>query len=165
MKVFITSDNHFYHHNIIRYCNRPFKSVKEMNYVMVQNWNKTVAKEDIVFHLGDFALTSINNVKHIRKQLNGTIFLLPGNHDRKRILRNSGIIVVPSIIRFNNIVLTHRPLLEVRNGLVNVHGHIHEKNTYGKRINASVDVTGFTPVPIEKYIKEANKMLFKMTGV
>ena len=55
-KVFFTSDTHFYHGNIIRFCNRPFKSVEMMNETIISNWNNTVGQDDIVFHLGDFCL-------------------------------------------------------------------------------------------------------------
>ena len=52
-KVFFTSDTHFYHGNIIRFCNRPFKDVDMMNETIISNWNNTVGQDDIVFHLGD----------------------------------------------------------------------------------------------------------------
>lgn len=55
-KVFFTSDTHFYHGNIIRFCNRPFKDVEVMNETIISNWNNTVGQDDIVFHLGDFCL-------------------------------------------------------------------------------------------------------------
>lgn len=50
-KVFFTSDTHFYHGNIIRFCNRPFKDVGMMNETIISNWNNTVGLDDIVFHL------------------------------------------------------------------------------------------------------------------
>ena len=55
-KVFFTSDTHFYHGNIIRFCNRPFKDVEMMNETIIANWNNTIGQDDIVFHLGDFCL-------------------------------------------------------------------------------------------------------------
>ena len=71
MKTFLTSDNHFSHYNIIRYCNRPFSSVEEMNQTMISRWNAKVSPGDIVIHLGDFALASKNEIGQIRNQLNG----------------------------------------------------------------------------------------------
>ena len=53
--VFFTSDTHWGHANIIRFCSRPFVSVEEMNDILIQNWNNVVPKDGIVFHLGDFA--------------------------------------------------------------------------------------------------------------
>lgn len=54
-KVYFTSDTHFYHSNIIDFCKRPFKNVEDMNETLIENWNRVVGQDDIVFHLGDFA--------------------------------------------------------------------------------------------------------------
>ena len=51
--LFFTSDTHFDHKNIIRYCNRPFSSIEEMNNFLIKRWNATVGPDDTVFHLGD----------------------------------------------------------------------------------------------------------------
>jgi calcineurin-like phosphoesterase family protein len=56
MTIFFTSDTHFNHKNIIKLCNRPFTSIEEMNEKIIENWNNIVKPEDIVWHLGDFAL-------------------------------------------------------------------------------------------------------------
>ena len=56
MNTWLISDTHFDHANIIKYCNRPFKDVDEMNNTIWQNWNSVVDADDIVYHLGDFAL-------------------------------------------------------------------------------------------------------------
>ena len=52
--IFFTSDSHFGHENIIRFCKRPFNSVREMNEELIHRWNSKVRPNDIVFHLGDF---------------------------------------------------------------------------------------------------------------
>lgn len=53
--LFFTSDTHFFHEGIIKFCTRPFESVEEMNETLIRNWNETVPKDGTVFHLGDFA--------------------------------------------------------------------------------------------------------------
>jgi calcineurin-like phosphoesterase family protein len=58
MAIFFTSDHHFGHENIIRYCNRPFTSVQQMNEIMILRWNGAVLPEDEVYYLGDFAMKS-----------------------------------------------------------------------------------------------------------
>ena len=53
--LLFTSDTHFFHEGIIKFCNRPFATVEEMNETLIQNWNETVPENGTVFHLGDFA--------------------------------------------------------------------------------------------------------------
>ena len=48
--LFFTSDTHFHHANIIRFCNRPFRDVEEMDEILIRNWNEVVGPEDTVFH-------------------------------------------------------------------------------------------------------------------
>ena len=82
-KTFFVSDTHFNHTNIIKYCNRPFNNIDEMDTTLIKNWNAKVPKDGIVYHLGDFAWGSINYWEKIREQLNGEIILIYGNHDEK----------------------------------------------------------------------------------
>ena len=79
---YVTSDTHFGHASIIKYCHRPFPNVERMDKVLINNWNKTVNKNDIVYHLGDFALGSKSYKQKILAELNGNIILIRGNHDK-----------------------------------------------------------------------------------
>src|ERR1035437_7015608 len=78
--IYFTSDNHFWHANVIRFCSRPFSSVEEMNEVMIKNWNDIVKPEDTIYCLGDFSLAA-RPVEDYTKRLMGTKYLVPGNHD------------------------------------------------------------------------------------
>lgn len=78
--IWFTSDTHFYHTNVIKYCNRPFKDVEEMNAMMVIRWNEVVKPEDEIYHLGDFSM-AWRPVEIFTPQLNGKKYLIPGNHD------------------------------------------------------------------------------------
>ena len=83
--TFFTSDTHFNHANIIKFCNRPFKDVEQMNEVIIANWNSVIGKDDTVFHLGDFCLGGATEWTKILDRLNGKIYLIMGNHDLKNI--------------------------------------------------------------------------------
>jgi len=148
-KIFITSDHHFYHKNIIRYCDRPFNSYQEMNETMIKKWNKKVGKNDIVIHLGDFCLFGEEKARLIRKQLNGVIILVSGNHDYRN-MEDIGFIVVKGNLQIGNLILSHRPLQkdEIPKGFINVHGHIHLKNSY-YGINICVEKTNYYPILLE----------------
>ena len=86
--VFFTSDTHFNHTNIIRFCSRPFKDVEHMNETLIANWNRVVGPDNIVFHLGDFCLGGSAEWTKILKRLNGKIYLIAGNHDMKNLRQN-----------------------------------------------------------------------------
>ncbi len=81
MTVWFTSDHHFGHANIIKYCNRPYNSVAHMNALMETAWNSVVEPGDTVYYLGDFAMQP-NMVTEILPRLNGTKILVAGNHDK-----------------------------------------------------------------------------------
>ena len=78
--IFFSADHHFCHLNIIRYCQRPFQTVEEMNEEMVRRWNTVVMPEDTVFYLGDFSLAK-SAVGLFATRLNGEKYLIMGNHD------------------------------------------------------------------------------------
>jgi calcineurin-like phosphoesterase family protein len=94
MSLFLSSDHHLEHNNIIEYCSRPFTSVEHMNDELVSRWNACVKSNDCVLHLGDVTLVNYNkDVLHKKrpdfveliKSLNGVKILVPGNHDDKRM--------------------------------------------------------------------------------
>ena len=78
--TFFTSDTHFNHANIIKFCNRPFKDVEQMNETLIANWNRVIGPNDTVFHLGDFCLGGAAEWTKVLDRLNGKIYLIMGNH-------------------------------------------------------------------------------------
>mgnify|MGYP001616373959 CR=1 FL=1 len=152
MKIWITSDTHFFHKNIIKYCGRPFKNYKEMNEKLISNWNAKVAKEDLVIHLGDFSFGNKEKIMAIRKRLNGTIILIRGSHDHK-IVKGMGFIIVNGNLQIGKHIFSHEPLENIPKGLVNIHGHIHQRESYlGK--NVSVEKTNYGPVELNLILGE-----------
>src|SRR5512135_1658657 len=87
MDQWFISDTHFGHANIIRYSNRPYKDVDEMNEMMIQEWNKLVKPGDLVYHNGDFAFLPTDKLEKLLRRLSGSIHLVLGNHD-KDIIKN-----------------------------------------------------------------------------
>ena len=82
-KVFFTSDLHFGHENVIRFDNRPFETVEEMDAELIRRWNAKVGKGDLVYVLGDMIWKTRNSdAETLIRSLNGQIILIKGNHDR-----------------------------------------------------------------------------------
>jgi calcineurin-like phosphoesterase family protein len=80
MATFFTSDPHYWHANIIKFCARPYADVEEMNEALVRNWNEIVRPEDTVIVVGDFSL-AFRSVETFTRRLNGRKILVAGNHD------------------------------------------------------------------------------------
>lgn len=160
--IYFISDTHFGHKNIIKYCNRPFQDIEEMEKVLIQNWNGRVKKNDTVYFLGDFVFGSKNKTSEIAKKLNGIKILIMGNHDIRSqdFYKSIGFVKVydKPIILDNKYILSHEPMINVNIGkLINIHGHIHntvlDKNDF-LLYNVSCENIDYTPVSItqiEKY--------------
>ena len=79
---FFTGDEHYWHANVIRYCNRPYHNVEDMNERLITNHNSVVGPGGITIHAGDFALCSKEKAEEIIRRLNGKHIFLNGSHDR-----------------------------------------------------------------------------------
>lgn len=144
-EIWVTSDTHFFHDNIIKYCGRPFSNALEMNDYMVEKWNATVKPQDKVYHLGDVYMGGGNtrdSISALLRSLNGKKRLILGNHDngKDQLLQNNfQKIEVWRMFTEFGLLLTHVPvhhssLFRGPSGnekdppkLLNIHGHIHEK--------------------------------------
>lgn len=163
MSTFYISDTHFNHVNIIKYCNRPFKTVEDMNETIIKRWNMMVNKNDIVYHLGDFALANKETTQELVSRLNGKIRLVRGNHDthNNQWYRDCGFEEVydhPIIIK-DFIVLSHEPLPFVMNQVyINLYGHVHTSpmfETCGKQsVCLCVERHNYRPVREETIIEQ-----------
>lgn len=85
------ADTHFGHGNILRFDNRPFSTVEEMELELVNRWAMAVEPKDTVYILGDFCWGKEDEWLRILSQLKGNKVLIRGNHDLKNMsirLRN-----------------------------------------------------------------------------
>lgn len=160
--VFFIADTHFDHANIIRYCNRPFENVDDMNQYMVEQWNKKITHGDKVFVLGDFALGGSQNIIKWGRALHGNKTLIMGNHDRatKSVYLEAGFQeVIRYPILWNDIfLLSHAPRFDSNIGaLYNIYGHVHNEPRYedanAQGICVSVERTGYGPLSFEEIQK------------
>jgi len=128
--IWFVSDMHFGHNNIIEYCERPYRSVEEMDQTLVDNWNDYVKPSDTVWHLGDWAFHNYERIG----QLNGHIRSVPGNHDHERakkilpFLPNGfeAEVVYLKIDREHRFTLCHYPMEAWRRDhKYHLHGHTH----------------------------------------
>lgn len=137
-KLFITSDLHFRHANILKYCadsRGHFKDVHEMDNTIINNWNSVVGNTDIVYILGDFAFTNVDDAVSILDQLKGQKILIQGNHDRKLVSFakfRQKFISVHEYLEIDHggikVVMFHYPIKEWNcffRGAVHYHGHVH----------------------------------------
>jgi len=161
MSTYAYSDPHFDSEKIINYCNRPFKSVEDMNETLIMNYNNVVGKNDVCYWLGDVMYGATKEkVRHILSRMHGRKYLILGNHDRShraawwcdagfdRVFEN------PVYLAQYYIMLSHEPLPEFGSmpPIVNFHGHIHIQDydfkNHNQCINVSVEKTDYRPVPL-----------------
>lgn len=165
--IFFTSDHHFGHKNIIKYANRPFSSVEEMNEVMIERWNEKISTGDTVYHLGDFALCSPNQLTTIIDRLNGKICLLKGNHEKAALacaakfewLKDYHELVVadPAFPQGRQLIVLFHYALRVWNashwGAYHLYGHSHgslEDIATTRSFDVGVDCHNFYPLSYEE---------------
>ncbi len=173
--IWFTADHHFGHKNIIKYTDRPFETLKEMDDELVRRWNSRINQEDTIYHLGDFTLGGVDYARSYFLRLNGKIYVVPGGHDEhwcktKEFLYSKHYVVeVLSQLyhckvdkRF--IVMCHYPMHSWEKshyGSLHLHGHTHgtigiinqssdvkmpPNQKQGKRIDVGVDCWDFYPI-------------------
>ena len=144
-------DTHFFHANIAKYCSRP----DGWQGLIIENWKHFIQPEDVVFHLGDLALGKKEDTETLVPLLNGKVYLMRGNHDRRSIAfyQALGITLVKDPYRMETasgmqLVFSHRPIVPLPPGMLNLHGHIHNNPApeLGPRhVNLSIEVRQYRP--------------------
>jgi calcineurin-like phosphoesterase family protein len=159
MKIFLTADEHYGHTNIIKYCNRPFESVEEMDAVLIKNNNKIVEKNDTVYHLGDFTLkTNLQIAEEYISRLTGKHIFLKGSHDYWAEKNNKNLpYIIEKKINKYYIVMCHyamRTWPRSFHGSLLAYGHSHGKlPSFKNAHDVGVDNNNFYPVLLDDFIK------------
>ena len=163
-KIFFTSDLHFGHKNILKYCARPFDDVEAMDAYLIKQWNSVVERGDRVYVLGDISLSYLpDRAASILKSLNGQKFLIAGNHDKRPRtssdfqecfvwIKDYATLKVDK----QKIVMSHYPMLTwdgKQYGSWMLHGHCHgslDEDLNALRMDVGVDSHGGTPISFER---------------
>ena len=161
MTVFFTSDTHFGHGGALGLYRRPFASVAAMNEGLVERWNDTVGPDNVVWHLGDFAICQRPAVvAALLARLNGRKHLVAGNNDPPATTGLDGWQSVQPYAEITvgdvSLVLCHYPFRSWRGmgkGWVNLHGHSHGRlKPQPRQFDVGVDVWGFRPVRLDEIL-------------
>ena len=170
-KIFFTSDTHFCHKNILKYCKRPFSTIEENDEELIRRWNEKVPEDGLVFHLGDIAFGNKEKVNEILNKLNGTIILIIGNHDSEEFINDYSWrfqymeFQIEMKIGKRNIILNHCPMLAFpgawrgEKATYQLFGHVHTseytdegldqqrmKYLFTSQYDVGVDNNDFAPV-------------------
>jgi calcineurin-like phosphoesterase family protein len=159
MRIFVTSDLHFGHKSIKKFCpitrSKYDDDTDRMNEQMILEWNEKVAPEDLTYILGDVAFMSGYDASKYIRRLNGRKILVEGNHDRKTLMdknfRESFEEVHKYLtITYNKhyIIMSHFPFLEwdsMHRGSLHFFGHLHGGKTNQEHYrckDVGMDATG-----------------------
>ena len=182
--IWFTADTHFFHKKLLDEDKgrSQFRSVMEMNEMIILHWNRVVGQEDIVYHIGDLSFGKAEETAETVNRLLGTKILVRGNHDKRTetaykkmgfygVCDEAGLNIQGHVFR-----MAHLPY---RAGQIERHaakygefytereegdrtkllcGHVHGAyRRFGADIlNVGVDVWDYTPVSADQVLAEFN---------
>lgn len=165
--IWFTADTHFGHANIIKYSNRPFKTVDEMNNVLIENINQVVKDNDILYHLGDWSFDTGEEYRHKVKCKN--IILILGNHDKrlkKSLFKEVHPHRIEIVVNEQSIVLDHYAMKvwnKSHHGAWHLYGHSHGSlpdDPNSLSFDVGVDCWNYWPISIDGVAEQMSKKTF-----
>lgn len=187
-KIFFTSDLHFSHKNIAKFCPqfRPFDNIADMDEYLIRTWNETVSPDDDVYNLGDLSFAhDIKKIAAVLSRLNGKHHLIYGNHDdiirhhNKYLfetVKHDGHPLLSSARTYrklqldeidNTLILFHYPINEwdgCHKGWYHLYGHLHDRlaEIPGRALNVGLDLHGrfLTPQDIDSFLSPLPKISY-----
>ncbi len=165
MTIWFSSDLHLSHFNIIKYCNRPFRTIAEMNDAIIANFNKSIQPSDSIYILGDFSMGGkVDYVSSLFTRINGKKHFIFGNHDNQKVIKalcelnvidscqdTLGITINGQYIWLSH--FPHRSWDQSCKGSWHLYGHVHgrlDAQPYGLSLDVGVDSWGFCPVSFQQ---------------
>lgn len=163
-RVWFWSDLHFFHTNVISYCERPFEDSESMNATMIRNCLETVAAGDLLIFGGDVTMGNVAATNDLLRSIPAYKLNVVGNHDMVRKngkLHDLAVDERVPCLEFSangqDFFVSHYPVSEtvLRPGQINLHGHIHNQvvhpslGTGARHLNMSVEHTGYRPVSLQ----------------
>lgn len=154
--IWFTADLHLGHTNIIKYCDRPFAGVNEMDEAIVLNFARMIHPDDTLYLIGD--TTFIKDASLWLNRIPGHKILIRGNHDHKnpegydkiydtKLIRHQGHKIWLSHY-------SHRVWPESHRGAIHLFGHSHGTLPgFGRSFDVGVDTNNFRPYSIDKILK------------
>lgn len=160
-KTWFIADTHFSHANIIKYDERPFKDIQEMDEEIIKRWNKVVNNGDTVWFLGDFCfINKTDYIKNLVSRLKGRKYLVMGNHDSKSVgfYYTCGFERVydhPVIVK-NFFILSHEPVyITNKMPYFNIYAHVHNHSAFKDKTHNTCCVSccrwDYTPIRIPEF--------------
>ncbi len=187
-KIFFTSDLHFSHKNIAKFCPqfRPFDNIADMDEYLIETWNNTVSPDDDVYNLGDLSFAhDIKKIAAVLSRLNGKHHLIYGNHDdiiRRHnkdlfeTVKHDGHPLLSSARTYlklkldeidNTLILFHYPINEwdgCHRGWYHLYGHLHDRVAAikGRALNVGFDLHGrfLTAQDVDKFLCDLPKISY-----
>lgn len=184
-KKFFSSDKHFGHYNILRICNRPYKTLQEMESDYINKHNSMVTNNDDYYDLGDIGYRcSPSHVSGLIRKMNGRIHVILGNHDKslRSAIRNhilddlidSGkleiygsidpTVITSKILNIDNqrVIISHyayRTWPSAFRGTIHLYGHSHGNlSDYYKSFDVGVDSNDGYPWEWSQILEKTNKI-------
>lgn len=177
--IYYTSDLHIGHKAAIRFDERPFVDIEDMEKEIIRRWNEKVTAEDDVYILGDIFYRYKGKPADFLRQLNGRLHLITGNHDYAILKDEEALSCFADVNHLRmiidngrRVVMCHYPLITWNMkhfGSYHVYGHVHRSISeevlfmmkQEKAFNAGCMINDYVPCTLEEL--EQNNRHFRRT--
>ena len=175
--IYYISDLHIGHKSAIRFDERPFADIDEMEREIIRRWNEKVTSDDDVYILGDVFYRYKGKQADFLRKLRGRLHLITGNHDKGLLKDEEALSCFADVDNLRmitdngrQVVMCHFPIISwnmKHYGSYHVYGHIHkiigEEGRFminqDRAFNAGCMINGYVPCTLEEL--EQNNRIFR----